>query len=122
MTRNGAAKPDGSPVDVDREVYALFAQVDENESRLLAQNLADKAVNPRRQTHRDGFDNANCTFTINGYTFGNPPMIDVRVGQRTRWYVMSTMSDFDFHAPHWHGETITSTVCTPTPSNSARWV
>lgn len=35
------------------------------------------------------------------------PLIDVHRGERTRWYIMSTMSDFDFHAPHWHGETVT---------------
>lgn len=107
VTRRGGAKPDGSPVGVDREVYALFAQMDENASRLLAQNLADKTVNPRRiKPNAPDFDFANSIFTINGYAFGNLPMIDVRVGQRTRWYVMSTMSDFDFHAPHWHGETV----------------
>jgi FtsP/CotA-like multicopper oxidase with cupredoxin domain len=22
-----------------------------------------------------------------------------------RWYVMSSTNDFDFHAPHWHGNT-----------------
>jgi manganese oxidase len=44
---------------------------------------------------------------MNGYVYGNLPIIDVVRGQRTRWYVMSTMNDYDVHAPHWHGETVT---------------
>ena len=109
VTRKGAAKPDGSPADVDREVFAMFAQFSESDNRLLPQNLADPATNPRHvKKLQDGFPAPNDFFSINGYVFGNLPMIDVQRGQRTRWYVMSTMSDFDFHAPHWHGETVVS--------------
>ncbi len=43
---------------------------------------------------------------MNGYVYGNMPIVDVRRGQRTRWYVMASMSDYDVHAPHWHGETV----------------
>ncbi len=108
ITRKAAAKADGSPADVDREVFSMFAQFDETQSRLWEQNLHDRSTNPRRlKAGPPTFGGANNLFTINGYVFGNMPLIDVRRGERTRWYVMSTMSDFDFHAPHWHGETVT---------------
>jgi FtsP/CotA-like multicopper oxidase with cupredoxin domain len=109
VTRRGSAKDDGSPNDVDREIFTMFAQFDESQSRLFKENVADSAINPRRLRPVDsnGFIDDNTLFSINGYIFGNMPIIDVRRGERTRWYVMSTMSDFDFHAPHWHGETVT---------------
>lgn len=108
VTRKGAAKPDGSPADVDREVYTMFAQFSERDNRLLPENLADPVTNPRKvKKMAPGFPDANDFFSINGFVYGNMPIVDVRRGERTRWYVMSTMSDFDFHAPHWHGETVT---------------
>ncbi len=107
VTRAGAAKPDGSPNDVDREVFTMFAQIDESQSRLFAENIADRTINSRGvKPGKQGFVNDNQMFSINGFVFGNMPLIDVRTGERTRWYVMATMSDFDFHAPHWHGETV----------------
>jgi FtsP/CotA-like multicopper oxidase with cupredoxin domain len=109
VTRKGDAKPDGSPVAVDREVYTMFAQFSESFSRLLPENLADPTTNPRHVKHMvSDFLTANDFISINGFVYGNMPMVDVRRGERTRWYVMSTMSDFDFHAPHWHGETVVS--------------
>lgn len=108
VTRRGAARDDGTPNDVDREVFAMFAQFDESQSRLFNENVADATINPRHlKPATSGFVDDNTMFSINGYIFGNMPMIDVQQGSRTRWYLMTTMSDFDFHAPHWHGETVT---------------
>ncbi|HKU80649.1 MAG TPA: multicopper oxidase domain-containing protein [Candidatus Tumulicola sp.] len=108
VTRRGVARPDGTPRDVDREVFTMFAQIDESQSRLFKANIADRTLNPRNLKPNDssGFVDDNSMFTINGYIYGNMPIVDVRQGERTRWYVMATMSDFDFHAPHWHGETV----------------
>ncbi|MGC2405075.1 MAG: multicopper oxidase domain-containing protein [Candidatus Cybelea sp.] len=107
VTRRGAAHSDGSPNDVDREVFTMFAQFDESQSRLFNENVADRTINPRGvKPGPPAFVDDNTMFSINGYVFGNMPLIDVHRGERTRWYVMSTMSDFDFHAPHWHGETV----------------
>jgi FtsP/CotA-like multicopper oxidase with cupredoxin domain len=30
----------------------------------------------------------------------------MHAGEHVRWYVMATMSDFDFHTPHWHGNNL----------------
>ena len=106
VTRRGAAKADASPSDVDDEVFTMFAQFDESQSRLF-RNVADPAINPRRvKAQPSAFVDDNTMFSINGFVFGNMPIVAVHRGKRTRWYVMSTMSDFDFHAPHWHGETV----------------
>lgn len=107
VTRRGAARADGSPNDTNHEVFTMFAQFDESQSRLFKENVADRSINPRGvKPGPSQFVDDNTMFSINGYIFGNMPLLDVRRGERTRWYVMSTMSDFDFHAPHWHGETV----------------
>ena len=35
ITRRGMARPDGSPKDVDREIFALFSVMNENQSPFL---------------------------------------------------------------------------------------
>jgi FtsP/CotA-like multicopper oxidase with cupredoxin domain len=106
ITAKGMARPDGSPKDVDREVFTMFAEFDESSSLYFPANIADPKTNPRHlkpvgpQLFDDEF------WTINGLSYGNMPIPVMHVGQRVRWYVMSTMSDFDFHTPHWHGNTV----------------
>ncbi|HMI58682.1 MAG TPA: multicopper oxidase domain-containing protein, partial [Gemmatimonadaceae bacterium] len=48
-------------------------------------------------------------FSINGFVRGNMPLeaLTLKRGQHVRWYVMSSTNDFDFHSPHWHGNTVT---------------
>ena len=107
VTAKGMAKPDGSPKDVDREIFAMFAQFDESSSRYLADNIADPRINPRHVKPGGDFATSDDDmWTINGFSFGNMPVPSMRVGQHVRWYLLSTMSDFDFHAPHWHGQTV----------------
>lgn len=109
VTRRGAARPDGSPADVDREAFAAFTQQEEGFSRLLDANVADPAINKRHVKEGPLFSDftfANDFFTINGFVFGNMPMLTLQEGERTRWYVIVTGSSFDAHTPHWHGQTV----------------
>lgn len=109
VTKAGAARPDGTPSDVDREIYALFSEVDETQSRLIDANVADPAINPHhvKAGPRFGtFNTDNLWFTINGFVFGDMPVPTMHEGSRVRWYVVTTRSDFDAHMPHWHGETV----------------
>ena len=34
------------------------------------------------------------------------PMPRMKVGEHVRWYVVSLGEGFNFHTPHWHGNTI----------------
>ena len=45
--------------------------------------------------------------SINGYVFGNQPMVTMHRGEHVRWYVMSMGTEVDLHTPHWHGNTVT---------------
>jgi FtsP/CotA-like multicopper oxidase with cupredoxin domain len=107
VTARGMAKPDGSPKDVDAEFVTAFSEMDEGQSRLLSVNLASHVTNRHHLTASSpGLLFSNQIFSINGYVFGNMPMISMKKGERVRWYVFATMSDFDFHSPDWHGETV----------------
>jgi len=110
ITARAKARADGTPVDVDREIVTAFAQVEEASSWFADQNLppfAKRAI-PRSEPGRfDGYP-FHVEFTINGFTHGSLPLEDltIRRGQRVRWYVFASTNDFDFHAPHWHGNTV----------------
>lgn len=113
VTARGKAKPDGSPIDVDREIVASFMQVEENDSWLRDQNglwrdsLEHLGAMPDPSKAQDGFP-WFVKFTINGFVHGSMPLdaITVKQGERVRWYLMSSTNDFDFHAPHWHGNVV----------------
>jgi len=114
ITARAKAREDGTARDVDRELVMNFEQVEENDSWLSSENL------PPRDTLRalGPIPNPSETqaiypwyskFSINGYTRGSMPLeaLTIKRGERVRWYVMSATNDFDFHSPHWHGNTTT---------------
>ena len=113
VTARGKARADGSPNDVDREIIASFMQVEENDSWLRDQNLlphdslAQLGPMPNPHNLQSGYP-WFVKFTINGFVHGSMPLeeITVRKGERVRWYLMASTNDFDFHAPHWHGNTV----------------
>jgi len=107
ITRRGMARPDGSPKDVDREVFALFSVMNENSSPFLDENVHRFAQPPFPDPDDEDFEESNLMHSINGYVFGNQPMITMHRGEHVRWYVMSMGTEVDLHTPHWHGNTVT---------------
>jgi hephaestin len=111
ITRRDAARADGTPVDVDRELVALFEVSDENQSLDAAANTA---LLSRPPDPGDGeFVESNLMHSINGYVYGNMPLgsapgegMTVRQGERVRWYLMAMGTEVDLHTPHWHGNTV----------------
>ena len=121
ITRRGMARPDGSPKDVDRQFVTLYMMIDENESWFMDENIKKNTReagkidrNENYFTNKDhpydgitgyGFVNANMKYTINGYLFGDGPMMTMHQGERVRWYIGDIGNGFNFHTPHWHGNT-----------------
>ncbi|HTO14042.1 MAG TPA: multicopper oxidase domain-containing protein [Candidatus Binatia bacterium] len=83
VTRRGAARPDATPADVDREIVLLFMIFDEAKGA------------ERGMMH-----------SINGYIFGNLPAPALQAGERVRWYVLGMGNEKDIHTAHWHGKTL----------------
>jgi manganese oxidase len=125
ITRRGMARPDGTPKDVDREFVTLFNFFDENESWYLTHNIKTYAQDPQG-TIKDavrlsaipvdaegnfnlagsGFVDSNTKATINGYMYGNGPKMVMKQGEHIRWYLITLGNGFNFHTPHWHGNTV----------------
>ena len=111
ITAAGKARPDGSPMDVDREFIASFAQFHERDSWLASENVPDslRKLGPiPNPSEAQAVFPWYVKFAINGFIRGGMPLsaLTMRQGQRVRWYVMSSTNSFDFHAPHWHGNTV----------------
>ena len=123
VTRRGMARPDGTPNDVDREFVAFFVAVDEYQSYYFDQNVKAHALPGKKYDRLNGSTldpdgnvdvvlgagaiTANIRQTINGYQYANGPMMVMKKGERVRWYVVALGEGFNFHTPHWHGNTVT---------------
>jgi manganese oxidase len=123
VTRRGMARADGTPADVDRELVEAFVTIDENQSWFIDDNIKRYAPDPKkydkfntataadRQGNLDlllatGSGFSNLRWTINGYQYASGPTPQVKKGDRVRWYVVSLGEGFNFHTPHWHGNTV----------------
>ncbi len=107
IARRGMARADGSPRDVDREVFTLFSVMNENESPFLRENVERFASPPPPDPEDEGFEESNLMHAINGYVFGNQPPITMRRGARVRWYTLGMGTEVDLHTPHWHANVVT---------------
>jgi hephaestin len=111
ITARGKAKPDGSPVDVDREIVVAFTVMNENASPNLDRNARQYGGAPppaEGDPDEGAFEESNLMHNINGYVYGNGPAITMRKSQRVRWYLMAMGTEVDLHTPHWHGNTVTA--------------
>lgn len=106
VTRSGAAKPDGAPKDVDRELVTIFMIIDENMSPYMDANIQRFAGSPKTVRKEDGdFQEGNKKHTINGFLFGNLDGLAMHRGERVRWYLIGLGNEADIHTAHWHGNT-----------------
>ena len=121
ITAQGTAGPNGRPKDVDREFICLFLIFDENASWYLDHNIQTFTTDPKGVNKYEGkpmdsdgvfsffgtgFTSQNFRSTINGYMYGNGPMMTMKKGERVRWYMMSIGGIIQGHTPHWHGNVV----------------
>jgi FtsP/CotA-like multicopper oxidase with cupredoxin domain len=102
------ARPDGTPVDVDRELATLYFIFDESglgaAEREVAEyaNLPGGGPKPKTWTQIQEMTEQGSRYAINGLVFGNLNL-EMIEGERTRWYLFGLGSERDFHTAHWHG-------------------
>jgi len=107
ITAKGKARPDGSPMDVDREFVTLFNVFDENQSWFFDLNMKTYLGTNNPALIKDPlFRLSNLKHAINGYIFGNLPLMSVAKNERVRWYLTALGSEADLHTPHWHGNSV----------------
>jgi len=109
VTRAGMARADGSPKDVDREIFEEFLVDNESQSPLLGESEDELGTPPFPESPEEdeAYEEHNLKHSINGYLYGNQPMVTLRKGQHVRWYVMAMGTEVDLHTPHWHGNDVT---------------
>ena len=105
ITGKGMARADGSPKDVDREVFQLFSVMNEGGSPYLEDNVR-RFAGSAPQGDDEGFEESNLMHSVNGYVYGNQPVPTIHKGERVRWYLMSMGTEVDLHTPHWHGNDV----------------
>ena len=118
ITAKGVAGENLRPNDVDRELIVAFMTTEEQESWYFRENLDTYAAKPdeikfgrgpfggRVALGPDGSAYAPFMENMNGFLYGNGPVMTAKKGERVRWYVMAGTS-FEVHAPHWHGNVVT---------------
>ncbi len=121
ITARGQARPDGRPKDVDREFVTAFMVFDENQTWYLDHNIQTYTTDPKgvikgelipldangaSNIFAKGFAAANHKYSINGYLFGDGPMMMMKKGDRVRWYALTLGGFFNLHTPHWHGNVL----------------
>jgi manganese oxidase len=121
ISKRGMAGPDGKPKDVDREFVCLYMIFDENTSWYLDYNIQTYTSDPKGVKKLEfafsddagnfsptgtGFSAMNFKSTINGYIFGNVPVMTMKKGERVRWYLLTMGEGANFHTPHWHGNVV----------------
>jgi FtsP/CotA-like multicopper oxidase with cupredoxin domain len=72
VTRRDAARADGTPRDVDRELIGIFEVSDENQSLDMPANMASLSAPPAPDDEE--FVESNLMHSINGYLYGNMPL------------------------------------------------
>jgi manganese oxidase len=105
VTARGAARPDGSPNDVDREFVTAFALFDETDSWYFSDPRKMGTSLSMKITDRV-FREQNVLYSINGLIEGNLPLLTMKRGERVRWYLLSNANEDDVHMVHWHGQTV----------------
>lgn len=100
-----------SPKGIDQEVFTLMTNTDENKSTYFFESaermgISKEQVDKLYETD-PLFYESNRMYHVNGYVYNNNKVINVVMGSRVRWYVLSfDVSDDDAHTAHWHGATV----------------
>jgi hypothetical protein len=97
------ARPDGTPMDVDREMAGFFMIFDESGIGDADELGGGAPFDSARWAYLQSVKEAGERYAINGYIYGNLPGLYMNEGERVRWYLFGLGSEEDQHTAHWHG-------------------
>lgn len=110
VTRRGMATSPTNPRprDVDREFVMLWKIFDETKSWYIEEDVKRTGTSLDKVAKDPEFKESNKKHAVNGFIFGNLPLeaVEMRVGERVRWYQVALGNEVDLHTPHWHGHTV----------------
>ena len=124
VTGRGRATADARPVDVDREFVTMMITLNENESWYFDENSRPNMTGtetsgsgmlqmegghlPATASLPKTSGQSNLRHTINGFVFGNMPLMTMKKDERVRWYLMTLGGGENVHTAHWHGNDVLS--------------
>ncbi|XP_063078757.1 ferroxidase HEPHL1-like [Engraulis encrasicolus] len=92
--------------DVEKEFALLFMVFDENESWYLQDNIL-KHTRTHIDTSDPDFMESNKMHGINGRLYGTLKGLEMSVGDRVVWYLITLGNEVDMHTVHFHAHTFT---------------
>jgi manganese oxidase len=112
------ARPDGTPIDVDRELATAFIIFDESpreDEDWFSVPLPPDPVQWSNFLHHRFLETVSeiqktelgARHSVNGRIFGNLSGLEMIEGERVRWYLFALGSEQDLHTAHWHGARVT---------------
>ncbi|XP_014372908.1 hephaestin-like protein 1 [Alligator sinensis] len=95
--------------DASKTFALMFSAVDENLSWYLDENINTFCLEPTMVDKEDeGFIHSNKMHAINGYIFGNLPILEMCAGESVSWHLFGMGNEIDMHSTHFYGHTVTS--------------
>ncbi|CAG5873623.1 unnamed protein product [Menidia menidia] len=92
--------------DVDKDVFLLFNVVDENLSWYLNENIQRVSDPDGVDTEDPDFEESNLMHSINGFTYGNLPGIQMCQHSTVSWHLFGIGNEVDIHSAFFHGNTL----------------
>lgn len=97
--------------DVDEDFVLMFSVVDENLSWYLEENIERFCADPDATKElmndiNEEFRESNLMHSINGYVYGNLPVLKVCVGRPVSWHLFGIGNEVDIHSAYFHGHTL----------------
>jgi len=86
-------------------IYAQ-GQMDKAGNELFLKSIIDIVRDDDDEGNKESATSTTELFSINGYIYGNLPLITLPFGQKVTWFLFSFGDEADIHAMHWHGNVV----------------
>ncbi|XP_077341097.1 ferroxidase HEPHL1-like [Lithobates pipiens] len=108
VCKKGSLRPDNTQVQINKELYLLFAIFDENLSWYLEENIAMISADPTI-IENDDFQKSNKMKAVNGYMYGNLPGLIMCQGDNVSWHLLGLGTEVDIHSVLFQGNILNYT-------------
>ncbi|ESO97030.1 hypothetical protein LOTGIDRAFT_115607, partial [Lottia gigantea] len=103
ICRSGTLNANNKPINFTREFFLLFKNFDESKTSLFQSNIKEFATNQSVDQFNSRFQLSNKRQSINGYSYGNLPMLAMCQGENVILYMMTLGNSDEDVSVHFHG-------------------
>ncbi|KAM9436458.1 ferroxidase HEPHL1-like [Clarias gariepinus] len=107
ICKKGSLDPSGRPKPgMPREFFLMFSAVDENLSWYLEENIKKYSSEALKLRGEEDFQTSNQLHSINGFVYGNLPILEMCLGSPVSWHLFGIGNTIDLHSIHFYGQTL----------------